>query len=147
MILALDLSTTSTGYCIGKAGADKPKTIGTITPDRRWALEKRIAFIVGEILILMRSEAIGAVYCEALFYMRGAQAVRAIFMLHGAVAYELFNLAKPCFYINQMSAKKSLGLKGNCKKFEVFNEIVARGIKVKNEDESDAVAVFLNIKE
>jgi Holliday junction resolvasome RuvABC endonuclease subunit len=139
--LALDLSTTSTGWAIGNGS---PEAWGTIKPPAKAGVIERIAFVVDESLKLFRDFAIEAVAIEESNYARNMKVARALLGLRGALVLEFWRASgKEPAAFHRLSILKALGLKAADGKEGVIRLLAAQGYNAETEDEADAIAVLL----
>ena len=142
MRLALDLSTTATGYAIGSEG--RPFAFGTIIPPKACkTLGPRLVHIVEALVELRERHSCTEVVIEEFNYLRGMPAIRALAGLRGAVLYEFSRADCVVKFANRPVFLKALGMPGNAKKDAVMRWAAAHGFVVRNDNEADAIAVYM----
>ena len=153
-ILALDLSTTCTGFCFD---SEKGMEWVSVKPKGK-SREERIFILAQAVVDLVFVQGIETIVAEDMNYMHGPKAnltsILAAGELRGAINFYLQHSNKPPLeYINLSTIKQVLkirdafpGIKGQVKKEHVREWLKRKGIITKNEDESDACAVYLAFK-
>lgn len=160
-LLALDVSTTQTGYCIG-APNTKPR-FGAIRPPASMSRTERIAYIAAEILMLAKAMRAKRVVMEQLSvtsYKRqdGTKAdanfksAEAMAECRGVIKHVLRPLFVAVTDANMQSARARLGIraslgieKGGVKKAHVLQWLRNHQIPVDNGDEADAIVIWLAV--
>lgn len=156
MILALDLSTTQTGWAYGSEGTTRPSAWGSIKPKSKINRPDRIQEIVRDLLPFVQDPQTLRIVAEDLNV--GSQqrkdgekshgnmrSVIALAELRGAIQYEAWRAGIEVEYAHPSTVKAALkiqGLKGLPTKDDIRIVLDRIGIETANTDESDAVAVF-----
>lgn len=159
MLLALDISTTQTGYAIGAKGR-RPKW-GVFRPGGM-PREERIQFIAASVAQAVRETGCTQVVAEEISvssYKRadGSKAdgnmktAIALGEAHGAIKNELIKLRIRMTVFNlssaraQLGIRKDLGIKGAPKKEHVQQWLRNQGMPTVNDDEADALVIWLAV--
>ncbi len=160
-ILAVDLSSTQTGWAVGEHGSQIPQAIGTITPPSRTkTLGGRFCFTIESLLRVYKEHKCENIVCEMLNHFRGAGTVRALAGISGALIYAhrkanhkdvLFLRVSEARSVAGVdtSGKKKVLVKGKLKgepdflKKRALARCASLGIPAKNYDEGDAVIIFI----
>ena len=155
MLLTLDLSTTCTGWALSDISGPTPKVkhFGHIKPKSTDPLPARFTTICDEIETLFELHEPGMVAIEELTHMVGAQTVRALAGIRGAVEYHLWALhhmpvhmvrVSPCrlmFGVHQGATRAERKADKDIIKKRVVARCHERNIQVTNYDEADAVCL------
>lgn len=154
-ILALDLSTTASGWCVGPAGG-KPTAYGTIRPALDKVAAKSMAskfLLTGRAVSAMcKAHACDYVVAEELNSSIGMNTTRVLAQLAGAVMAILFaEQNKNLYFLNTSKARSAAGVdlgwhgekKAPNAKQRVADCLRLRGIKVSNMDEADAAIILI----
>ena len=139
--LAFDLSTVATGWAVGHA--KRPTLVGTITPPKAYELADRLVYIADAFQALVHAHEPDEVVIEELRSMRGAKTVRALAGLRGCVLMEATRFGLPVRFITQGTSYNAVGLSGNSKKPQVVKALKAKGYIVHNDNEADAITVYV----
>jgi len=151
LILALDLSLTSTGYAIIESDNKTRKAelikYGLIKTNSKDFMGQRLKHIVSTLQNFIECDySFDAVVRESSFSNNFISATQKIFLVNGAVTYGLFDLGIDEIYeVHVTTVKKTITGDGKAKKDKV-QENLAKYVgwhTYKTFDESDAVAVGL----
>lgn len=159
MLLALDISTTQTGYAIGAQGR-RPKW-GVFRPGNM-PREERIQFIAASVRQAVLSTGCKQVIAEAVSVgsfkradgTKGAGSLTVAVALaeaHGAIKNELIKLGIRMTTMNLASARSQLGIrvdlgiKGAPKKADVQQWLKNQSYPTVNDDEADALVIWLAV--
>ena len=152
MILALDLSTTCTGWAWGPEGRREPAAWGSIKPKSTLHRPSRISHIVAELRPMLVDTRTVRIVAEDLnvgsqIGGRGnMKSVIALAEVRGAIQYVLWKeRGLEIEYAHPSTVKAALkikGIKGLPTKDDIRLVLERMGIKTANTDESAAVAVF-----
>jgi hypothetical protein len=160
-LLALDLSTRRTGWCLQRKG--KPIEWGSFDPgdfevgirtyymaEKISRLAKWLAEDAADPLEHVVAEDIGLFQGSARDKKQNLSTLIVLAELRGAVAFEVRRVAGigvaflPLSTVRAtLKIREELGLKGAPKKQHVQQWLERKGYKTGNDDEADAVAVFL----
>lgn len=157
MLLALDISTTQTGYAIGAKG--RRPNWGVFRPGGM-PREERIQFIAASVVQAVKLRGVDQVVAEAVSVgsfkradgTKGAGSLSVAVALaeaHGAIKNELIKLGIRMTTMNLASARSQLGIrvdlgiKGAPKKADVQLWLKNQGLPTVNDDEADALVVWL----
>ena len=161
MILALDISTVQTGYCVG--AVNKKPRWGVFRPQGALSRTERIAFMAASVAQLVKSLHVRQVVAEQLSvtsYKRadgtkgGAnfKSAEALAECRGVIKHELRRFLLPMTDVNLQSARSKLGIrermgieKGGVKKADVIQWLRNNGVPVDNGDEADAIVVWMAV--
>jgi hypothetical protein len=159
MLLALDISTTQTGYCVG-VPTMRPR-YGVFRPKQAMSREERIYFTACCVAQAVKGMVVTKVVAEAVSVggwvkkdgTKGAGSLMSAVALaeaHGAIRNELwrcfklrmenFNLASAR---SQLGIRQELGIKGAPGKADVRRWLKNQGYPTVNDDEADALAIWL----
>lgn len=141
-LLALDQSSTKTGYCLMVDG--KIKEVGCINVRASLDLFERTVEMSKDIRELLNKFKPDYLCLEEIYGLPGRYtALKALAIVRGAlilVWYEYKHEAP--IVINCSSARCKIGIKGNAKKPEVMAAVNAKfNLKIENEHEADAVVL------
>ena len=140
--IALDLSTIATGWAYGSG--PKPSHFGTIIPPKECkTLAARLVHMTDSVEKMTIAVVSTEVVIEEFNFLRGMPAIRALAGLRGAVLYALTKRDCVVKFANRPEFLKKLGMRGNAKKDEVLRWAALHGFAVKNDNEADAIAVYL----
>jgi Holliday junction resolvasome RuvABC endonuclease subunit len=146
IIVALDLSTVSTGVAIGNPGNSSALMCTTIAPKSKDSTER--AFAIAEAVAEMCRECskLGPVVLaiEELHSIRNMKTTRVLAMLLGMVMQSTHGIVQSVVMVHQATAKSAVGAGSFAQagKEAVQAAVSARGHAFKNADEADAVAVW-----
>ena len=122
MILALDISITSTGYVVFNKVGDM-KAFGVIKTDNKKSIYERLSFIETEIEKIIRDFTITDVAIEASAYgARGAMSY-SLFGVHFSVVRVVYNLKLSYRLLNIASIKKFATGSGRASKAEMLEAL------------------------
>lgn len=163
MILGLDASLTSTGYCVMEDGMDNILEIDKITPHaKKLTEEERIFEIANTIDGVIKKYNIDKVAIENQFLHKNPKTTMQLSRLRGALVYVI--MANKCSieHLPPSSVRKLIMSNGSAAKEEVaefiqgkykddkkvidLGEFCDRNCKAKNSDIYDAIAVALALK-
>jgi len=150
MLLALDLSTTQTGYAVGAPGR-RPRW-GVFRPGNL-TRDERVAYMAASVVQLCKAMGVTKVVAEQVSVVGKVQMLSAVALAecHGAVRYALRPLGLTMATLNlssvraQLGIREALGIKGAPKKPDVVRWVQAQGYPVTNGDEADALAIYLAV--
>jgi Holliday junction resolvasome RuvABC endonuclease subunit len=142
ILLALDQSSTATGYCVMRNG--KISEVGCINVRASLDLFERTVEMSKDIRELLNKFKPDYLCLEEIYGLPGRYtALKALAIVRGAlilVWYEYKHEAP--IVINCSSARCKIGIKGNAKKPEVMAAVNAKfNLKIENEHEADAVVL------
>lgn len=162
-LLALDASTNCTGWAVGELnGRFRPERWGSIIPGYQLYRPERIKKTVAKVLEIVISDRCNRVVLEDINYGsskkkdgekgKGNMTTALILAeLRGAIQYALYQpeygsivieLAHMSTIKAQLGIAKAMNMKGTPKKADVRIVLDRMGIVTKNEDESDACAIW-----
>jgi Holliday junction resolvasome RuvABC endonuclease subunit len=146
--MALDLSTVSTGVVVGANAwhSDRPY-IFTVKPEEPKApVAQRIQSIATQLALTAQNNRVDRVVIERLSSVRNGRTTRVLAMLHGAVlqAIHLYAPSAVVLWVHQSSAIAHIGAKRG--KDGTAKRVRALGYAFKNQDEADALCIFLSEK-
>ena len=153
-LLALDLSTTCTGWAVGESESLRPKTYGHIKPKAQLFRPSRIEQTVAEVMNIARMESVEKVVAEDINAGQGGtssfQTALALAELRGALQLDLWRwrgltleLANLSTIKSKLAVARQLQMKGTPKKEHVRQLLRRLNYHPENDDESDAIAVWL----
>lgn len=161
MLLALDLSTTCTGWAYGDPNNIRPMSWGSIKPKSTLHRTSRIAQIVNELNPLMDDQRLTRVVAEDISVgtftkkdgVKGAgnfKSSLALAEIRGALAFRLWDkrgmdieLANLSTVKSTLNINKTFAIRGTPTKADLRIIFDRMGMETKNEDESDAIAVWI----
>lgn len=163
MILGLDASLTSTGYCVMQEDKDELVEIGKITPHpKKLTEEQRIFEIANTVDILIKKYNIKKVAIEAQFLQRNPKTAMQLSRLRGALGYVVVSNNCSVENLPPSTVRKLIMENGSAAKEEVaqfikekyknnnkvidLGEFCDRSCKAKNSDIYDAIAIALALK-
>lgn len=141
-ILGLDVA-ARTGWCVIYSNSKKIEIdygfINLKTPDMYFKFDK----FIEEMSFLIKKDDI--VVIEDSFMQNNAWVLKMLAKMEG-IAYTVarLNKAKSIQFIMASSSRKTIGIKGNCKKADVANWL-SNNLKVNLEDEDAADAIVLGL--
>lgn len=142
-ILALDLSSTNTGYCVGHL-FNRVVAYGSIKPATREHVGALFQSIIDQVVEVYKQYNCSFIVVEELNYFRNANTTRLLAGLRGAVVYAIWQMYQlEIIFVSPPEIKKWVGLSGNADKIAVQKLVVQLGFKPNNFDESDAISIFL----
>lgn len=163
MILSLDASLSSTGYCVMKNNNEDILTLGKIvTKKGKQTEEERVYTIVSTIEGIVKEYGVTKVAIENQFLHKNPKTTMQLSRLRGALVYML--MANNCIieHIQPSSVRKLMMDNGSASKEEVasfiqekykeenkvieLGEFCDRNCKAKNSDIYDAIAIALAFK-
>lgn len=163
MILGLDASLTSTGYCVMEEDMENLLDIGKITPHpKKLTEEQRIFEIANTIDMLIKKYNIDKVAIESQYLHKSPKTAMQLSRLRGALGYVI--IANNCSIENlpPSTVRKLIMSNGSAAKEEVadfikdkyqnddkvidLGEFCDRNCKAKNSDIYDAIAIALALK-
>ena len=137
-ILALDLSLTRTGYCVGRGLATRDGGVVNTTKARGM---ERVDFILRRVQELAKGA--GVVVLEGYSYGSQGRAVFDIGELGGCVRLLLYRLHVPCAVVPPATLKKYATGRGNCGKDEMVAAAIRRfGFTGCENNEADAYLLW-----
>lgn len=142
-ILALDPSTSETGFCISEDG--KILRLGTIKPGSTLDLPERLVYIKEEMVTLVLQEHIDDLILEDI-YLKFFSSYSALAKLQGAILIKWWEIrfSKPLLYGKANEMRRIVGIKGNAKKKEIMQELNKNlGTHFTNDNIADAVVLTL----
>lgn len=171
-MLALDLSLSRTGWCIGNINAEEVIALGDIVPSQsilQSIKENHLSLhdyqteiiynICSKVIKLIKEYSVTVVYCEALPYCNNPVVVYNLACIHGGVRQVIYALGKEKIefrLIYNQTMKKYLGIgkvkldrelsksqRQKAKKQVVLDAIKSCGIEVINFDQADSAGIYL----
>lgn len=114
-LIALDLSSVSTGYAIFKNG--KLESHGQIQPDKKLNIDRRLHFVVKKLESFIKN--VDELVIEDTYYGSNVDVLKDLSKIAGAVIFVWLEAKNniPTF-ISPMTARTTIGLKGNSLKAE-----------------------------
>ena len=147
IILGLDTSTTSTGYCVMKD--DKIISYGVIKPPKGLDTLDRVIYIVDEVKSILKAKSVEYVGIEELVTFRNANTTRMLQGLITILEVEMRRREIPCELIRPSVWRKGI-IKGKDRKElkKASKDYIEKeyGLKV-SDDESDAILITKKLKE
>jgi crossover junction endodeoxyribonuclease RuvC len=144
-ILALDLSTVASGYCIldSLMSQNKPVTWGVVEPDSDFSEIEKYFYITSQIATIMRMYRPDDLVIEDTFYSKDPTVLKKLNRLAGQIMYLWFKFkSKSVYFYMPMTVRKSIpGLKGTATKEEIVeavNKFFGMRGKVTNHNAADA---------
>jgi hypothetical protein len=159
VLLALDISTAQTGYCCG-VPTGRPR-FGVFTPKASLDRIQRIHFMACSVANAVKAIGADQVVAEGVNVgsytdkkgnkgKGNLMSALALAEAHGAIKNELWRVFKIRMATLNMSnarsvlgIRKELGIEGNPKKADVLRWLRAQGYPVVNDDEADALVIWL----
>lgn len=157
-LLAIDASTNCTGWAVGELNTLRPERWGSIIPGYQLYRPERIKKTVDQICQIAISERVGRVVLEDINYGSSAggkgnmQVALILAELRGAIQFALYakefnhlviELANLSTVKATLNIRQALQMKGTPTKADVRIVLDRLGIATKNEDESDACAIWM----
>lgn len=162
MILSLDASLSSTGYCVMKKESDTIIDMGKITTKPKQEEQDRIFYTCSIVRELVVRYGITDVVIEAQFLQRNPKTTMQLSRLRGALDFVLMDLGCKIEHLGPSTVRKLMMNNGNAGKEEVaeyiqdkyredekvinLGEFCDRNCKAKNSDIFDAIAIALAFK-
>ena len=156
MILTLDISTTQTGWCWGDPSTERPAGWGSLKPKSTTHRPSRIAFMLQGMTPFLDSPDLKRVIAEDLSVGSKAggkgnmKAITALAECRGVIQHQFWvKRGITVEYANLSTVKsacKPRGFKGLPTKADLRSLFSSMGMETKNEDESDAIAVWIATK-
>jgi len=143
-ILALDLSTVASGYCIlDDSKPQTPVAWGVIEPDKNFNEIEKYFYITNRIAILIKLYRPDDLTIEDTFYSKDPTVLKKLNRLAGQVMYLWYKAkSKEVYFYMAMSARKSIpDLKGTASKEEIVvavNKFFGMRGKVTDHNTADA---------
>jgi Holliday junction resolvasome RuvABC endonuclease subunit len=141
--LALDPSTSETGYCISEDGYILK--LGTIKPASSLDLIEKLIYIKEEMVRIVLDEHIDDLILEDI-YLKFFTSYSALAKLQGALITKWWEIrfSKPVLYGKANEMRRIVGIKGNAKKAEIMRELNKNlGTHFTNDNIADAVVLTL----
>ena len=142
IILALDQSTSHTGYCVIVDGA--LGDMGVINVPDSLDLNMRTVAMCHDVEKLIQKYHPDYLVLEEIFALPGRyNAIKALAILRGALVYLWWLRSLSCpIVLHCNTARVQLGIKGNAQKLDVMNAVNSKfNLNVTNEHVSDAVVL------
>jgi len=125
-ILGLDVSSSSTGYCIINNGRLLKSTLGTINPDSKKSYGERLQYFADELVKLLKKHKPDKVVMEDIFKGPNAKTFKILAMFRGACFLTVFNeTGKDPICIMPTEARKLVGAPGVTKE-DGFNFVIKK---------------------
>jgi crossover junction endodeoxyribonuclease RuvC len=144
MILSLDLSLNSTGYCIWD---NTPVHVGLITNPVGGEMSPKLIAISQAISQLITQYNPSCLVLEDTYVGPNAKTVTTLAKVHGAVLLTAAQANIPVMYISGPSVKKALGCKKKAQVFqkicEMFPETTNGWVFSRDDDRSDSIAIAI----
>jgi len=112
-ILGLDVSSSSTGYCIINNGRLLKSTLGTINPNSKSSYGERLKYFSDELLALLKTHKPDKVVMEDIFKGPNAKTFKILAMFRGVCFLTVFNeIGKDPICVMPTEARKLVGVAG-----------------------------------
>jgi len=142
-VLTLDLSINKPGYAIADTNTNQVITFGHLTNKSSEGIYKRIDKNLQFFLALILKHQIQAVWLELPAYSRRQKSHDMLTAQQGIFKFALYKRNIPVYGISITDIKKHVTGKGTASKDEMLESIKAQGYQVLNDDEADAIGIYL----
>lgn len=146
-ILGLDVSITSTGYCVFNNGKLLKKSCGMIKPNPKKTYGERLLFLELEIKKIISKYKPDEVIIEDIYKGRNAKTFKILSMTRGIAIKTIFEeLGKDPIIVMASTARALIGIKN---KKEIAYEFIVKKYKLKDyefdthNDQTDAILLAL----
>jgi Holliday junction resolvasome RuvABC endonuclease subunit len=129
-ILGLDISISSTGYCIFNNGKLMKKSCGLIQPNPKETYGQRLLFLEKEIKKVIKKNKPDEVVIEDIYKGRNAKTFKILSMARGVVIKTIYEeTGKDPISVMASSARSLVGIKN---KKEIAYEFIVKKYKLKD---------------
>jgi len=142
-VLTLDLSINKPGYAIADTYANQVITFGHLTNKSSEGVYSRIDKNLQFFLALIPKYQIEAVWLELPAFSRRQKSHDMLTAQQGIFKFALYKRNIPVYGISISDIKKHVTGKGTATKDEMVEAIKAQGYQVLNDDEADAIGIYL----
>ena len=142
-VLTLDLSINKPGYAVADTDLNQILTFGHLTNKSSEGIYKRIDKNLQFFLALILKHQIQAVWLELPAYSRRQKSHDMLTAQQGIFKFALYKRNIPVYGISITDIKKHVTGKGTASKDEMLESIKAQGYQVLNDDEADAIGIYL----
>ena len=142
-MLALDLSINKPGYAIADTQKNKVITFGHLKNNSSEGVYRRIDKNLQFFLALIPQHQIKAVWLELPAYSRRQKSHDMLTAQQGIFKFALYKRNIPVYGISISDIKKHVTGKGTATKDEMVEALKAQGYQVLNDDEADAIGIYL----
>ena len=125
IILALDISSVSTGFAVLTDDAPIPDAYGTICPDHKKSEGARLLYFEQEVVKLIDTYKPTEVICEDIFYSRNVVSFKILAEYRGVALKTIYeHTGKEASSVMAVEARRVVGV--GCKKDEAFEGIIEK---------------------
>lgn len=142
-VLTLDLSINKPGYAIADTDLNQVITFGHLSNKSSETVYSRIDKNLQFFLALILKHQIQAVWLELPAYSRRQKSHDMLTSQQGIFKFALYKRNIPVYGISISDIKKHVTGKGTATKEEMVEAIRAKGYQVLNDDEADAIGIYL----
>ena len=139
--LALDLSLNATGYAA--AEDDILISSGTLSPDKKKTQYGRIQSNLDDILSIIRTHEIDQVFIEDIAYKANQSSSKILCEQQGIVKFSILKLGISVSTCPITAIKLFISGSGTASKQDVIKAVEARGYTPGDDNEADAIAIWL----